>query len=86
VIEVGDSSVRFDRRVKAPLYARGSVPELWLVDLNASEVRVCRKPTAEGYDEVVLRGRGDSLSIEALPDVTLTVDEVLGPPTTPTTP
>ena len=81
VIEVGDTAVRFDRRVKAPLYARAGVTELWLVDLNAGEVQECRKPTAKGYTETVVRTRGERLAVEALPALSLTVDEVLGPPT-----
>ncbi|NJN48119.1 MAG: Uma2 family endonuclease, partial [Candidatus Competibacteraceae bacterium] len=34
LIEVADTSVRFDREVKIPLYARQGVPEVWLVDLT----------------------------------------------------
>ncbi len=77
-IEVGDSSARFDREVKAPLYARAGVRELWLVDLGAGEVSVCRRPDERGYAEVTVKRRGDSLSPEALGDITLTVNELLG--------
>jgi Uma2 family endonuclease len=77
-IEVGDSSVRFDREVKAPLYARSGIRELWLVDLGAGDVRVCRRPTATGYADVGAKRRGDTLSIEALPELQLRVSEVLG--------
>ena len=38
VIEVSDSSVRYDRRVKLPLYARSAIPETWLVDLLNARV------------------------------------------------
>lgn len=77
-IEVGDSSVRFDREVKAPLYARAGVPELWLVDLGMGEIRVCRQPAATGYGEVSVKRRGDDLSPQALADVVVRVDAVLG--------
>lgn len=77
-IEVGDSSARFDRNVKAPLYARSGVPEVWLVDLGAGEVQVCRRPTPAGFADVSVKRRGDTLSIEAMPELVLTVDEVLG--------
>jgi len=76
VIEVGDSSARFDREVKAPLYARAGIPELWLVDLTAGEVSVCRQPAATGYREVSVKRRGD-LSPEALPDLVVRIDDVL---------
>jgi len=34
VIEVSDSTLRYDRDVKVPLYARQGVPEVWIVDLQ----------------------------------------------------
>lgn len=82
-IEVGDSSARFDERVKAPLYARAGICELWLVDIAAEEITVCRRPGPEGrYAEATRRGRGARVTVEApdLAGVELSVDEVLGPP------
>jgi Uma2 family endonuclease len=35
VVEVADTSLRYDREVRMPLYARRGVPELWLFDLAA---------------------------------------------------
>ena len=40
VIEVAESSIGYDRTVKAELYARLGVVEYWLIDLNAR----CRHP------------------------------------------
>jgi Uma2 family endonuclease len=33
VVEVSDSSLRYDRDVKIPLYARYGVSEVWIMDL-----------------------------------------------------
>jgi Uma2 family endonuclease len=38
IIEVADSSLRYDRIVKAPLYASAGVPEYWLVDTSREHV------------------------------------------------
>lgn len=78
LIEVGDSSARLDREVKAPMYARAGVSELWLVDLLAQVVHVCRAPGAAGYADVATRRRGERLTPTALHDVVITVDEILG--------
>ncbi len=78
VIEVGDSSARFDRVVKAPIYARSGVPEVWLVDLVAGEVRVLRAPGPDGYADVVVKRRGETISPAAFPDLVLRVEDVLG--------
>ncbi len=78
LIEVADSSLRFDRLVKLPLYARHRIPEVWIVDLPAGAVEVCRGPTPEGYARVVREGRGASVEPEALPGLRLRVDAILG--------
>jgi Uma2 family endonuclease len=83
LIEVADSSVAFDLRIKGPLYARHNIPEYWLVDLGRQQVTVFRQPSAEGYRSMQVHERGASLTMTALPDVTVTVDEILGSPVEP---
>src|SRR3989441_4128896 len=51
VVEIADSSVADDRDVKLPLYARASIPEVWLVDLPADRIEVYRAPTAGTYTD-----------------------------------
>jgi Uma2 family endonuclease len=53
VIEVSESTARNDRLIKAQLYAKAGIPELWIVDLNASETVVHRAPSETGWAEVV---------------------------------
>lgn len=78
VIEVMETSARYDRGVKVPLYARAGVPEVWLVDLNRDQVEVYRRPDGDAYAECRVAGRGESIGPEAFPDVSLRVDDVLG--------
>jgi len=40
VIEVSDTTLRYDRDVKVPLYARHGVPEVWIVDVNGDALLV----------------------------------------------
>lgn len=78
LIEVADTSLLLDRRVKMPLYARGGVREAWLCDLTTGRVDVHRDLTAGRYATVrTLRG-AQSLTVGALPDVALSVDQLLG--------
>jgi len=79
VVEVAETSADYDRQVKVPLYARHGVAEAWLVDLAAGAVEVYRGPGAGSYGEVRTLGRGETLSPLAFPELTLTVDEILGP-------
>jgi Uma2 family endonuclease len=49
LIEVSDATLRFDREVKAGLYAKHRVPELWIVDLNNERLHVFRNPVQDAY-------------------------------------
>jgi Uma2 family endonuclease len=58
VIEVSDTTLKFDSEVKARLYARHGIPEFWLVDLNSGELRISTKPGTGGYGAVEAREAG----------------------------
>jgi Uma2 family endonuclease len=80
VVEVADTSQYRDRVVKLPRYAAAAIPEVWIVDVDASVVEVHRRPLATGYGDVRTARRGDRVAPEAFPDVILSVDEILGGP------
>ena len=42
--EVSDTTLGFDREVKLPLYARASIPEVWIVELVNERVRAYSRP------------------------------------------
>ena len=44
VVEVADSSLRLDRRLKAGLYARAGIPDYWIVNLAERALEVHRDP------------------------------------------
>lgn len=52
LVEVADSSLRYDRDVKATLYARHAIAELWLIDVRGKRVMRYRDPGADGYAQV----------------------------------
>ena len=78
LIEVMDSSVATDRGVKLPLYARAGIVETWLVNLVSDQIEIFRQPSDTGYGESRVAVRGDIVAPAALPDLRLTVDEILG--------
>jgi Uma2 family endonuclease len=49
IIEVADSTLRYDRDTKLPLYARHGIPEVWLVDIDNNSFTIHRTPQAAGY-------------------------------------
>jgi Uma2 family endonuclease len=77
IIEVADSSLRFDRKVKAGVYAEAGVPDYWIVNLVDGQIEVHREPTATGYGAMTIHRRGERIALLAFPDVTIAVDDVV---------
>lgn len=51
VMEVAETSLDHDLKVKLPLYAQAGIPEVFVVELVREKVHVFRKPQGEGYGE-----------------------------------
>ena len=79
LIEVSDSTLRYDRTVKVPLYAESGVSECWLVDLAGRAVEVYRRPVGGRYAEARREGPDGILDIEALPGVAMAVGDLFRP-------
>lgn len=77
VIEAADTSLRFDRRIKVPLYARHGIGELWLVDLERDAVTSHREPRDGRYRAVADIGPLHAASPAALPRVEIDLAAVL---------
>jgi len=78
VIEVSDTTVRYDTNIKLPIYARTGVAEVWIENLQEDLLLVCRNPTPTKYRSQLELHRGDSISPLAFPDVVFKVEELLG--------
>jgi Uma2 family endonuclease len=78
LVEVADTSLVMDRRVKMPLYARSGIPETWLVDLDAEAIFVHRDPSPDGYRTVQAVRPGETLAPLAFPDRPLAAADILG--------
>ncbi len=77
VIEVADSSLAYDTRVKSRLYAGAGIPEFWLFDVQGGRVLVHRAASAAGYAAVEEIGPGGLLIVPGFADVQVAVDSVL---------
>lgn len=78
VIEVADSSLRMDRAVKLPIYAREGVIEVWIVDLGADVVHLHARPVDGVYRDVRTVSGAQPIVPVAIPDLTLTPADLLG--------
>lgn len=78
VIEVADTSLQWDRKIKAPLYARAGIPEFWLVDLHGEAIVRYSEPLEGKYRVVRRLRRGQHLTAATLPGLRLPVAAILG--------
>lgn len=76
-VEIAESSLSRDRRLKLPLYARHGIPEVWLVALSERRVEVHRQPRGRRFADVAVRGPGEHVAPLCAPDVAVDVGEVL---------
>jgi len=78
IVEVADTSLRYDRHTKLPGYARAGIPEVWLVDLTADRVERYREPSGDTYADQQILGPEATLTPLLLPDVKIRIGEILG--------
>ena len=78
LIEVSDTTLTYDRRVKTALYSAAGVMEYWIINLQKRQIEVYREPQSEGYRTTTRYAPGEMLSPLAFPDINLKVDEIIG--------
>jgi Uma2 family endonuclease len=82
IVEIADSSIGYDRHVKAPLYAMSGIPEYWIADLNANVLWKYAAPDRGRYQRVEECRRGQSIAPQLLPSCVVPVDAFLTEPIT----
>jgi Uma2 family endonuclease len=76
LIEVADSSLRFDREGKVPLYASCDIPETWLVDVNDKAITIFSQPDGTAYQQITTYKSGDSIRLSMFPDVEIALSDL----------
>ena len=75
LIEVADSTLRFDRDRKAKLYAQANIPEYWVIDVKKRQVLVMRDPNGGEYQSQSILDISDTISPVAFPDIVIPLSE-----------
>lgn len=79
IVEVADSTIKYDCGVKAIAYAQSGITDYWVLDINTRQLHVFREPNQEGYQVHEVLTEDQSLSLLAFPTVSVTVREMLQP-------
>jgi Uma2 family endonuclease len=78
VIEVANTSLKFDRGAKAALYAQFGVREYWVVNVVDRVVERHTVPKGDTYEHIDSFRPGDTIALSAFPDVSLDVAAIFG--------
>ena len=82
LVEIADSSVRYDREEKLAFYAKGGIGEFWLVNLPERVIEVYSEPQSDGSYRSNFRAQlGEVITLKAFPEVVVSVSDLLIAPT-----
>ena len=76
LIEISDSTLDFDLRKKAQLYARAGVIEYWVVDVNRQRLIVHRDPSVGAYQSITEYSGSEQVAPLAAPQSSLIVASI----------
>ncbi len=81
---MADSSLEFDRREKASLYARAGIADYWILNLGGQVLEVYREPVAapqarygHRYGATITLRAGETVSPLSAPTVAVPVADLL---------
>lgn len=77
IIEVSDSTLRFDRDVKVSLYAQHGIPEVWIVDLQHDRLHFFRSLRDGEYRDSTSTPEPGVTSLTALPQISVDLSRLL---------
>jgi Uma2 family endonuclease len=77
IIEVADSSLRYDCEIKAIAYAKSGLSDYWVLDVTARKLHVFRSSSPAGYQSETILLEEITISPLAFPDCEIRIEEML---------
>jgi Uma2 family endonuclease len=84
IVEVSETTLRFDRRRKASLYAKVGIADYWILNLVDRQLEVYRNPVPDptktfgyGYSALTVLAATDHVTPLALPQANIAVADLL---------
>lgn len=78
LIEVSDTTLEYDSKVKVPLYAHAGIPEVWIINLKDERVETFASPSGDAYQATATLSRGEEVQSHSLAALRLNVSEIFG--------
>ena len=77
IVEVSDATLRYDRGIKARLYASEGVADYWLLNVNARTLEVRRQPEGGTYRMLEVYDENGAIAPLSAPDAPVRVVDLL---------
>ncbi len=77
-VEVSDTSLERDTRIKLPAYARSGILEVWIVNLAANTIQIHSSPATGEYRNTSLARRGETFESNSLSGSEIAANDILG--------
>jgi len=77
LVEIAESSLKFDQNQKLRLYALHNIPEYWLLNVNDACLEVYRQPYDGMYAEKTTLRAGDKITLSQLNDISINIADIL---------
>lgn len=79
ILEIADTSLRYDREVKSLLFAQAGIIQYCILNLNSKELEDYRNPDPEGYRSKQTYKADEQFSLVAFPEILIAVRDLLPP-------
>ncbi|TBR61667.1 Uma2 family endonuclease [Mastigocladus laminosus UU774] len=79
IIEVADTSLKFDCETKGKAYAQAGITDYWVLDVLNRQLYVLREPNEDGYQSQVILAEDGTISLKQFPNVQIRILEMLPP-------
>lgn len=79
VIEIADSSLKYDLETKAPMYAKAGISEYWVLDVVERKLHVFRQPGEWEYQSQTILAETLEIAPLAFPDCPIAIRDLLPP-------
>ncbi|EKV01492.1 Protein of unknown function (DUF820) [Leptolyngbya sp. PCC 7375] len=72
----GETSSKRHRKLHAAIYAVAKIPEYWVLDLTAQQLRVFRNPVEDNYETETIYQSG-LLKLLAFPEIAVSISKLV---------
>ncbi len=79
IVEVSDSTLKYDCDVKDKLYAQAGIEDYWVLDVRNQKLHIFRNPTPTGYTSHLILDQPNAIAPLAFPDRSVALANILPP-------